>query len=791
MLTNYLKIAWRNLIGAKGYAFINITGLAVGMASSMLIFLWIHHELTFDRFYPKTTRLFQVYNEDKINGEMFVWGSTPSTLAPVLKEDYPDIEDAARYLPVELLLSANDKHMNADGNFADPAFLHMFDFPFLYGNAARALAENNGIILTKSLAEKLFGRADVIGKTIRIERKENFTVTGVLEDFPANSSFKDIGYILPWKYLETLGWTNDDWNNNNFYTYVLLNEKADPDAVNRKISKATASHLKGILSDVSNRKIFLHAADQWHLYSKQENGKLVGGQIVTVRLFGFIAAFALLIACFNFVNLSTARSEKRAKEVGIRKVAGAPRTALVFQFISESVILALFSGLVALMIVLASLPSFNSLLGSQIVVQAGSVYFWVAVVGYVFLTGVLAGVYPAFFLSGFQPVTVIKGTFRSVNSLFSPRKGLVVLQFTFAIVLIISTLVIRQQISHAQKRNSGYDKNDLLFAQLTGDLQKHYNIVQQELVSRGAAISVSKSVGPITRLNTRHWGVSWPGSTQKDKDIEFVPFGADVDFLRTNGVKLVAGRDIDIRKFPTDSNALMLNEAAVKSMRLKDPLGTTVKFSAKDWHVVGVVKDFIFASPYEAVNPALISGPAYNLSWATIRLNPRNTTARNLEIAQTIIKKYNPEYPFEYTFADESYKAKFADEERTGKLTGLFTGLTILISCLGLFGLAAYSASQRTKEIGVRKVLGASVGSIVQLLSGEFIKLVFISFLIAAPIAWYVMDQWLQGYNYRISIGIAVFAVTGLLSVLIVLITVSSQAVKAALMNPVKSLKSE
>lgn len=791
MLTNYLKIAWRNLMGAKGYAFINITGLAVGMASSMLIFLWIRHELTFDRFYPKTGRLFQVYNEDKINGEMFVWGSTPSVLTPALKQEYPEIENATRYLPVGLLLSANDKHIQVDGNFADPAFLDMFDFAFLYGNKTRALSDQNGIILTKSLAEKLFGTADVIGKTIRIERKDNFIVTGILEDFPANSSFKNIGYVLPWQYLETLGWTNGDWNNNNFYTYVLLNEKAEPAVVNRKISKATASHLKGVLSDVSNRQIFLHGADKWHLYSRQENGKLVGGQIVTVRLFGFIAAFALLIACFNFVNLSTARSEKRAKEVGIRKVAGAPRTALVFQFISESVILALCSGLVAFLIVFTSLPAFNALLGSQIVVQVGSVYFWVAAVGYVFLTGVLAGIYPAFFLSGFQPVTVIKGTFRSVNSVFSTRKGLVVLQFTFAIVLIISTLVIRQQIGHAQKRDSGYDKTNLLFTQLTGDLQQHYNIVQQELVSGGAAISVSKSIGPITRLNTRHWGVSWPGSTQKDKDIEFVPFGADFDFLKTNGVKLIAGRDIDVRKFPTDSTALMLNEAAVKTMRLKDPLGTTVKFSGKEWHVVGVVKDFIFASPYETVNPVLISGPAYDLSWASLRLNPQNTPARNLEIAQAIFKKYNPEYPFEYTFADESYRAKFADEQRTGRLTGLFTGLTILISCLGLFGLAAYSASQRTKEIGVRKVLGASVVSIIQLLSSEFVRLVCVSFLIAAPIAWYAMDQWLQGYQYRISISIAVFAVTGLLSVLIVLTTVSFQAVKAALMNPVESLRSE
>ncbi|GLU51395.1 ABC transporter permease [Dyadobacter frigoris] len=791
MLRNYIKIAWRNLLRAKVYAFINISGLAIGMAATVLIFLWVQSEFKFDRFYPKTDRIFQVYNQDKINGEPFVWGTTPPPLAASLKQDYPEIEEAVRYRPGQLLLSANDKYLNPEGTFADPGFLNIFDLPLLSGNSKSALAGNNNIVITQTLARKLFGSTDVIGKTILVERKDNFQITGVLADLPANSGFKQIEYILPFKFYEALGWSNDNWNNNNYYTYVLLDPKADVSQVNEKIKYATATHLKGVIDDTSNRRIFLHSANNWHLYSKEENGKLVDGKIVTVRLFTIIAAFILFIACVNFVNLSTARSEKRAKEVGIRKVAGAPRMALVLQFITESVILAFISGIVGLMIVFASISEFNTLVDTQLLLNIYSPVFWLSALGFVLFTGLLAGSYPAFFLAGFQPIKIMKGTYKPANAVFSPRKILVVLQFTFAIILIVSTLVIKQQISFGQKRESGYDKNNLIFTYLSGDLQNHFSPLQQELVSSGAVVATSRSIGPITQLNTRQWGLSWPGSTQKDKDQEFVPFGADIDFLKTNGVKLQAGREIDIRKYATDSLALMLNESAVKAMRLADAIGTTIKFSEKEWHVVGVVKDFIFASPYEKINPVVIYGPAKQLDWVGLRLNPDVNTAENLEIVGNIFKKYNPEYPFEYTFADESYKLKFAEEQRTASFTSVFTGLTILISCLGLFGLAAYSAQQRTKEIGVRKVLGASVASVVKLLSTEFITLVLIAFVLATPVAWYAMDKWLGDFSYRISLSISIFALTLVVTITIVMLTVSFQAVKAALMNPVQSLKSD
>lgn len=793
MLQNYLKIAFRNLMRAKSYVFINISGLAVGIAACTLIILWIQNELQYDRFYSNTDRLFQVYNKDVFSGNPMVWESTPRPLAPTLKQNYPEIEETSRVRQTGLLLSVNNTKMNVEGAFVDPAFLTLFDFPLKSGNAQSVLAGNNSIVITESLAEKLFGTKLAVGKVVQIENKESFAVTGVLEDLPDNSKFSNISYLLPYNYFVNLGWGSDAWESNNDYTYVLLKEHADEATVNQKIKKLTADHLKGVIEDVKNREIFLHSANNWYLYSKQENGQLVEGRIVTVRLFGLIAIFILLIAAVNFINLSTARSEKRAKEVGVRKVAGAQKLSLILQFIGESVLLTFMAGIVALLIVLLALPFFNQLTGKTLSLAFTSEYFWLSALGVLLFTGLLAGFYPAFFLANFQPIKVLKGAMRSQRAASTPRKILVVVQFTFAIVLILATLTINRQIDHAQSRDKGYNQNNLLFTYLSGDLPKHYAAIQQELLQSGAAVSMSKSLGPLTEINTRQWGVEWPGSTQADKDVEFDKFGTDASFLKTTGTSLVAGREIDINKYRTDSTAVMLNEAAVKKMNLKNPVGATVRIQKADWHVVGVVKDFIFASPYDPVNPVLIEGPGGTVAknWLSIRLNNNNPMAQNLETLERIFARYNPAYPFEYSFADESYKNKFADEQRTGALTGLFTGLTIFIACLGLFGLAAYTAQQRTKEIGIRKVLGAPVVSVVQLLTTDFVRLLLIAFAIGAPIGWYAMEKWLQGYSYRIVLGVGVFVLTLSSSIAIVLISVSFQAIKAALVNPVKSLKSE
>lgn len=793
MLRNYLTITFRTLLRAKGYTFLNMAGLAVGMAASALIFLWIQSELTYDRFYQKTDRLFQVYNQDVLSGEAQVWETTPRPLAPTLKHNYPDIEEAARYRPATLLLGTGDKALNVDGAFVDPAFLSLFDVSFRAGDPLKSLADKSGIVITRTLAQKLFGNADALGKVVQIDHKNSFSVTGVLDDLPNNTRFNGVSYLLPYAYFVSLGWGADEWVSNNDYTFVTLKSKADPAAVGAKIKGVTAAQLKGKLDDVSHRQLLLHPASKWHLYSKQENGQLVAGKIVTVRLFGLVAVFILLIAAVNFINLSTARSEKRAKEVGIRKVAGAQKASLVVQFIGESVMLACLAGLLALLLMVVCLPTFNTLTGKALSLHIDSVGFWLAAVGFVVLTGLLAGSYPAFFLAGFQPIKVMKGTYRPPKAAFSPRKGLVVMQFTFAVVLIMATLVIQQQIRHAQRRESGYNPTNLLFTYLSGDLPSHYGTLQQDLIRSGAAVSVTQSMGPMTDINTRQWGLAWPGSTKADKDIEFDRFGADADFLKTTGAALHSGRDIDIRTYLTDSTAVLLNETAVKTMRLSNPIGASVRFMGRDWHVVGVLKDFIFASPYEPVKPVLVAGPGgpLSLGWSSIRLNPANPTAANLALIEAVFKKHNPDYPFEYSFADESYKAKFADEQRVGSLTGLFSGLTVFIACLGLFGLAAFTSQQRTKEIGVRKVLGATVGSVIQLLTKEFVQLMGLAFLIGAPIGWYAMERWLQDYQYRITIGVGVFALTLLIALVIVLLTVSFQSIRAALMNPVKSLRSE
>ncbi|CCG98220.1 Macrolide export ATP-binding/permease protein macB [Fibrella aestuarina BUZ 2] len=793
MLRNYLAITIRTLLRAKGYAFLNMAGLAVGMAASALIVLWIQSELTYDRFYQKTERLYQVYNRDVINGEAQAWETTPRPLAPTLKQNYPDIEEAARYRPITLLLAAGDKSLNVDGAFVDPSFLNLFDVSFRAGNPAKALAGRSGIVLTQALAQKLFGTADAVGKLVQIDHKDSFSVTGVLDGLPDNSRFSGLAYLLPYDYFVSLGWGSDEWVSNNDYTFVTLKSKADPAAVGAKIRDVTAAQLKSVLDDASHRQLFLHPADKWHLYARQEKGQLIAGKLVAVRLFGLVALFILLIAAVNFINLSTARSEKRAKEVGIRKVAGAKKTSLVIQFIGESVVLAFLAGLLALLLLGICLPAFNTLTGKSLSLHIDSAGFWLVAIGFMLFTGLLAGSYPAFFLAGFQPIQVMKGTYRPAKGVFSPRKGLVVTQFTFAIVLIMATLVIQQQIRHAQRRDSGYNPSNLLFTYLSGDLQRHYGTFQQDLIRSGAAVSVTKSMGPMTEINTRQWGLAWPGSTKADKDIEFDRFGADADFLKTTGATLHSGREIDIRTYPTDSTAVLLNETAVKTMRLGNPIGASIRFMSRDWHVVGVVKDFIFASPYEPVKPVIVAGPGgpLSLDWSSIRLNPANPTATNLALVDAIVKKHNPGYPFEYAFADEAYKAKFADEQRVGSLTGLFSGLTVFIACLGLFGLAAFTAQQRTKEIGVRKVLGATVGSVIQLLTKEFVQLMGLAFLIGAPIGWYAMERWLQDYQYRITIGVGVFALTLLIALVIVLLTVSFQSIRAALMNPVKSLRSE
>jgi putative ABC transport system permease protein len=787
MFKNFLKIAFRNLARSKGFSVINILGLSIGMASAALILLWINNEVGYDQFHEKKDRIYEAWNKAEFSGKLNTWNTTPKVLARTVEKDIPEVEDAVRVnWPSNYLFSIGDKRFTLKGNIVDSNFLRVFSFPLVKGNPNLALKDMHSIVITETLAKKLFNDEEPMGKIIKIDNKENFTVTGVLKDLPNNTRFQ-FEYLLPWSYLRFTGEDDEYWGNNSTRTYVLLKPNVSLAAAQSKIKGIKLKYDK----NEKKWEMFLYPMSKWRLYSSFENGVEDGrGRIEFVRMFAIIAAFILLIACINFMNLSTARSEKRAKEVGIRKVVGAQKSSLVAQFIGESILLSLIAGILALVIVQLCLPAFNTLTDKRLFVEYSSATFWLSAVGFILFTGILAGSYPAFFLSSFQPVKVLKGTFKKASATINPRKVLVVLQFTFAIVLIICTVIVKQQINHAQNRETGYDKNNLVYHWFTGDIEKNYLLIKNELLQEGVAESITKVSGPPTYSMSDGWGQEWEGKDPEDKT-DFYRYNQDEGIAKTLGLQFVYGRDFDLRQFPTDSTGMIINESALKVMKFKDPIGKIVKDNGKDWHIVGVIKDFILTNPYEPTGPMLISGASAWFNVMLIKLNAQNNTAQNLEKAEKIFKKYNTEYPFDFKFVDEEYANKFEDEKRTGTLAALFAALTIFISCLGLFGLATYMAENRIKEIGVRKVLGASVTSITALLSKDFLMLVFVSFLIAAPLSWWAMHTWLQDYNYRITISWWVFALAAVLSSLIAILTVSYQAIKAALSNPVKSLRSE
>ncbi len=790
MIKNFLKIAFRNLWRNKGFSAINIAGLAIGMAAAMLIFLWVQNEVSYDRFYKDTDRSYVLYSRDMNNGQLDVWNRVPALMAPTLKSDYPEVENAARFRTVYFLVSKDEKHLNGEGSFADSTFLSILNFPLLKGNAKTALSGNHDIVITNALAVKLFGNEDAMGKTVRIDSTENFTVTAVLKDLPVNTQFS-FQYLLPWSFITKLGWDrNQTWAFSNATTYVLLKNGASADAFDRKIKNIAKAHVSE--GQGSTREVFTQPLSRMHLYSRAVNGNLVTGRIENVKLFIIIAIVILLIACINFMNLSTARSEKRAKEVGIRKVVGARKNSLVLQFIAESTLIAFIAFVIALLVVQVSLTGFNSIIGSQLSIDFTNLNWWLFALAFILFTGLLAGSYPAFYLSSSRPVTVLKGTFKKVNALVTPRKALVVLQFTFAVVLIICTIIVERQLQFARNRNSGYNKGNLVYIFSQGDVIKNYKLIKHDLLNTGAAVAVTKTFSPMTRVWGSTTGLSWPGSTDADKRTNFLQFEADADFVKTTGVKLLKGRDIDMTVYPSDSTAVLLNETAVNTMHLQNPLGQIIKNGqGVNCRVVGILKDFIIESPYENIGPMVIQGLSTTYPVVHFRLNPANSTAVDLAKAEKVLKQYNSQFPFEYYFVDDAYAQKFREETQDGALAALFAGLTIFISCLGLFGLATYMAENRTKEIGIRKVLGASVSSITSLLSADFIKLVLLSILIASPIAWWAMNKWLQGYTYHTPVQWWVFAAAGSGAVLIALLTVGFQSIKAALANPVKSLKTE
>lgn len=786
MIRNYLKIAWRNLKKNKAFSFINISGLAIGMASALLILLWVQNEISYDRFHKNKDRISEAWNRGEFSGKLQCWNSTPKILGLTLKKDYPEIDDVTRTNGGWFVTIAGEKKFSSEYLIVDPSFLNIFSFPFKSGNPQTALNNVYSIVITEKMAKKMFGNVEAMNKQIRID-SNNFTVTGILKDLPTNTSFS-FEYLLSWDIMKKLHSDDGDWDNNSVNTFVLLKPLASLAAINEKIKNISRINSKGLVKE----EVFLYPLDKLHLYSRFENGKASGGQIDTVRLFIIIAAFILLIACINFMNLSTARSEKRAKEVGIRKVSGAYKSALVLQFLGESIFIAVISSVLGLILAQVCLPSFDLLLGKDLSLPYLNPLFWLYAILFIFVTGLLAGSYPAFFLSSFKPVSVLKGKFKNSQALVTPRRMLVILQFSFAIILIISTLAVVKQIRFAQNRDTGYDRSQLVYHFTTGTLNKNYKMVKEELLQSGIATVVNRTSWPLTEIWSDTWDILWEGKSPYDKT-DFDRFSTDENLVKTAGLTIMEGRDMDLSKYPTDSTAALLNETAMKTMGFKKPIGQLIKDDGRSYHVIGVIKDFILRSPFFPVSPMAIEGCASNtgLNVINVKLTAGTNSQDDVQKMEKIIRKYNPEYPFEYHFVNEAYARKFEDTKRTATLAALFSGLTIIISCLGLFGLASFMVVQRTKEIGVRKVLGASVLNLWKLLSKDFIVLVLISVCIAVPVAYYFMHEWLLQFEYRTSLSWLIFASAGMGAVAITLPTVSYQCIRAALLNPVNSLRTE
>lgn len=784
MWKNYLKIAWRNILRKKGFAFINIGGLAVGMAASVLIMVWIQFEFSVDSQYEKSDRIYAVWRTNVNQGNVLSWDYTPTPYAAALKEQYPEVEAVTHVTEWDpMVLAVGENSFYEQVSFVDPGFFEMFSFQVLEGNPVEALKSPDNIVLTESVAKKLFGEEPALGKSVKVESELDFEVKAVIADLPQNTDFRFTAF-LPFKKLEVMGWAGDFWGDNNCRTFAMLAPNTDLAAFNDKFKDFSLRN-----ADIKNTSDFLFPMSDLHLKSEFENGKSVGGRIDLIRMFGLVGIVILLIACVNFVNLSTAQSEKRAKEVGIRKVSGANRSMLIGQFLAESILISVAAYGLALVMITLTFPGFNQLIGKELSLPFEQPYFWALSLGYVLFTGILAGAYPAFLLSSFRPVLVLKSRMSTMRTWLKPREALVVFQFTIVVVLIASTWIISDQMQFVQNRDFGLKTENLIYHQMTGSLKTNFSAFRGEVEALPGVVSVSSTFSPFTEQYSDTNQIEWQG-----KDDAFKPLiqrmGADAHVVKTAGLELVAGRDIDVYTNPADSTAVLINQTAIDFMGFENPIGEIIKDGDKEYRIIGVVKDFIIDSPFGKPGGILIFGPQIQQNFIHIRLSETDLPETMAQL-ESVFKKFNPGSPFAYTFADEMHARKFASQQQTKSLTTVFSALAILISCLGLFGLAAFIAEQRSKEISVRKVLGASVQGLVLLLSGEFTKLVLIAMLIGVPISWYAMSEWLAGFDYRIGLDWKVFIGTGMIALLIAFLTVSSQAIKAALVNPAQTLKSE
>ena len=793
MITNYLKIAWRNMVKNRASSFINIGGLAVGMAVAMLIGLWIWDELSFDKYHQNYDKLAMVMQSETASGSISTQSAIPLPLDAELRKSYgSDFKHIAICSWTEQhVLNVGDKNVSYRGNFMGAEAPEMFTLKMLAGSR-QGLTDRSSILISQSVAKALFGGSDAINKIIKLDNKDAFKVSGVYEDLPANTTLHDLAFIGPWDYYIN---TPDnrrsptDWGDNSLFMYVQVADNADMANVSARIHNTKYDNM-----DPADRKykpvMFLQPMSKWHLYSEFKSGVNTGGAIQYVWLFGIIGVFVLLLACINFMNLSTARSEKRAKEVGIRKAIGSLRGQLVYQFYCESMLIAVLAFVLSLALMLLILPYFNSVADKQLSILWNKPVFWLAGIGFTLFTGIVAGSYPALYLSSFRPDKVLKGTFKTGRFAAMPRKVLVVLQFTVSVVLIIGTIVVFKQIQFAKNRPIGYNRNGLVDIEVTNeDLHKNFTAVNADLLKSGAVSQIAESSSSTTGVNNDRGDIIWKGKDPSLSDY-FGQINVSFNYGKTVGWQFVQGRDFNTA-FVSDSSAVVLNEAAVRYMGLKAPVGEILKVGKKYLTVIGVIKNMVMESPYDPVKQTIFRIGYGAFDHVIFRLNPNRSAHEGLAAIAAVCKTYSPSVPFSYKFVDDEYAAKFATEQRVGSLATGFAILAIFISCLGLFGMAQFMAEQRTKEIGVRKVLGATVLGLWSMLSKDFVRLVVISLLIAIPTAYYLMNNWLQHYTYRSELSWWIFAATAAGAIMITLATVSYQSIKAAMMNPVKSLKTE
>lgn len=777
MIRNYLKIAFRNLFKSPLLSFINISGLALGMAGAGLLLLNIYYEISIDQFHEKKDRVFKVYNKIAVNGRLNCYDHSQAPLGPALQKEYPGIKQMARIANTGKQLSYKDKKLQANGYYADAPFLNMFSFPLITGSKQAVLSNHDAIVLTEKMAKKIFGDEDPINKVVRLDNSRDVTVTGVLKDVPMNSSLK-FEYLLPWEA------ENNKWDIYFANTFVELNGPEEKNVVDKQIADIISKHSK----NEQGIQVFLHPVGKMHLQGQFDEKGNPRTQ-TQIYFLSVLAVIMLLIGCINFMNLSTAQSGKRGKEVGVRKIMGAVRKSLMVQFIAESTLLAFFAGCAGLLIVQLVWPSFSTMAKVRIDIPWNLPVFWLSTLAFILFTGILAGSYPAFYLSSFKPVKVLKGVFSNKGSLITPRRILVVVQFVLAIFLMNFAILFRRQANFTENREMGFAKDGLIFHSMTEDLRKNIDAVQQELLSTGMVAAVCKTNSPITRSGGSISGLEWNGR-EDNKYVSFNLFTTTGDFVKTNGLTLLAGHDIDYSNYKTDDASCIINESAAKELGFTNPVGQTMKEDNRNWTIIGVVKDFYQSSPGDLAKPVMIR---YGTDYGTIniRMQTGSTSLQGLKKVEEILKKNNPGYITELQFADDDVARTFQQRKNASALINSFTLIAIFIACMGLLGLSAHMVEMRKREVGVRKVLGASVATVTSLLTKEFVKLVCISVIIASPLAWLFMNYFLQQFSYRTTISWWILPVSGVIAIVVAIATISFQTIKTAVANPVNSLRSE